>query len=181
MSYIDIKQKNKNGNPIILGVSINSFINQIHCANCVDFLANLPNNCIDLTVTSPPYDNDKLRQYRGFPDLNCSEIARLLYVATKPGGVCVWVVGDATVKGGKTGTSFRHALTFQENGWRIHDHMIYEKCSSPFPARRNGNRYTQSFENMFVFSKSAPKTVNLICDKPNKWAGRPVGAKGSTA
>ena len=49
--------------------------------------------------------------------------------------------------------------------------MIYEKNTSSFPARRTGKRYTQIFEYMFVFCKGKIKTGNLICDKPNKWAG----------
>jgi site-specific DNA-methyltransferase (adenine-specific) len=46
-----------------------------------------------------------------------------------------------------------------------------KKNSSSYPANRNGNRYTQIFEYMFIFSKGKPKTANLICDKANKWAG----------
>ena len=89
----------------------------------------------------------------------------------KPGGVVVWVVGDQTKNGSETGTSFRQALSFIDGGFKLHDTMIYEKNTSSFPARRDGNRYTQIFEYMFVFSKGKPKTANLICDKANKWAG----------
>ena len=84
----------------------------------------------------------------------------------------VWVVGDATIKGSESGTSFRQALYFKDEcGLNLHDTMIFEKNTSSFPARRKGNRYTQIFEYMFVFSKGKPKSPNLICDKKNKWAG----------
>lgn len=137
--------------------------------DCVDILnKQFPEDCIDLVVTSPPYDN--LRSYNGFI-FDYEEIAKALYRVMKPGGVVVWVVGDAVVKGGETGTSFKQALKFQEVGFLIHDTMIYEKNTSSFPARKTGSRYTQIFEYMFVFSKGTPKTHNLICDKPNKWAG----------
>lgn len=90
----------------------------------------------------------------------------------KPGGVVVWVVGDAVIDGGESGSSFRQALFFQKLGFLIHDTMIYEKNGTSFPARRDGNRYSQIFEYMFVFSKDKkPKTANLICDKENRWAG----------
>jgi site-specific DNA-methyltransferase (adenine-specific) len=56
-------------------------------------------------------------------------------------------------------------------GFLLHDTMIYEKNSSSYPASAKSNRYTQIFEYMFIFSKGKPKTSNLICDKPNKWAG----------
>lgn len=83
----------------------------------------------------------------------------------------VWVVGDATIKGSETGSSFKQALEFLNAGFKLHDTMIYKKNTSSFPARRDGKRYTQIFEYMFVFSKGKPKKASLICDKPNKWAG----------
>ena len=127
---------------------------------------------IDLTVTSPPYDN--LRTYNDSSSWGkeiFKDIAHLLYEITTEGGVLVWVVGDATQKGSETGTSFKQALFFKEIGFNLHDTMIYEKNSSSFPASRTGKRYTQIFEYMFVFTKGKVKTGNLICDKKNKWAG----------
>lgn len=123
---------------------------------------------IDLTVTSPPYDD--LRSYNGY-QLDLENLIKELYRVTKKGGVVAWVVGDKTKNGSESGTSFRTALKFIDVGWNLHDTMIYEKNTSSFPARRNGNRYTQIFEYMFIFSKGKPKTVNLLCDKPNKYAG----------
>lgn len=143
-------------------------MNKFICGDSLEVLKTLEDRSVDLTVTSPPYDN--LRDYNGYI-LDVNGIIEELYRVTKPGGVVVWVVGDATVNGSETGTSFRQALKFIESGFKLHDTMIYEKNTSTFPARRNGNRYTQIFEYMFVFSKGKPKTANLICDKPNKWAG----------
>ena len=144
-------------------------LNKIYCEdNVIGMRDKLADNSIDLTVTSPPYDN--LRNYNGF-SFDFNNVARELYRVTAEGGVVVWVVGDAVIKGSESGTSFRQALGFMDAGFRLHDTMIYEKNTSSFPARRNGSRYTQIFEYMFVFSKGSPKTVNLICDKPNKWAG----------
>ncbi len=135
-----------------------------------------PDDCIDLTVTSPPYDN--IRNYNGklsededfngysFPfDL----LAEQLYRVTKPGGVVVWVVGDQINEdGSETGNSFRQALRFKEVGFNIHDTMIYEKTGVAFPSN---NRYYQAFEYMFVFSKGRPKTTNMIADRKNIYAG----------
>lgn len=135
--------------------------------NCVDLMRELPDGCIDLTVTSPPYDN--LRKYKGF-EWNFEDTAKELYRITKEGGVVVWVVGDATIKGSETGTSFKQALYFKECGFNLHDTMIYEKNSSTFPAQKKSNRYTQIFEYMFVLSKGVAHG-NLICDKKNKYAG----------
>lgn len=141
--------------------------NTVIQGDCLEVMKSFEDGCIDLTVTSPPYDN--LRSYNGY-SFDFEGIARELYRVTKQGGVVVWVVGDATVKGSETGTSFRQALYFKEIGFNLHDTMIYRK-SSPYPASKKGNRYTSNFEYMFVFSKGKPKTHNLIADRKNRWAG----------
>ena len=143
----------------------------ILCGLCQKEMGKIPNDSVDLTVTSPPYDN--IRDYKGFcfEDEDFKKIVKELFRVTKKGGVVVWVVGDAVMKGSETGTSFRQALGFMDSGFKLHDTMIYEKNTSSFPARRSGKRYTQIFEYMFVFCKGKIKTGNLICDKPNKWAG----------
>jgi len=142
--------------------------NIFHIGNCVDIMGAMDDDCIDMVVTSPPYDD--LRNYEGF-SFDSKAVIESLYKVLKPGGVVVWVVGDATVDGSETGTSFRQALQFLDAGFSLHDTMIYEKNTSSFPAQREGFRYTQIFEYMFVFSKGKPKTGNLICDKDNKWKG----------
>ena len=131
-------------------------INKIYNENCIDTMARMPDGFVDLTVTSPPYDN--LRTYNGY-SFDFEAVAKELYRVTKQGGVVVWVVGDATVKGSETGTSFRQALYFKEIGFNLHDTMIYEKIN---PIPQNHNRYEQCFEYMFVLSKGKPKTFNPI-------------------
>ena len=131
-------------------------INKIYNMDCVTGMKMLPNDCIDLTVTSPPYDN--LRTYNGF-SWDFEATAKELYRVTKQGGVVVWVVGDATVKGSETGTAFKQVLFFKECGFNLHDTMIYEK-HNPVPNAKT--RYQQSFEYMFVLSKGKPKTANIL-------------------
>jgi len=142
------------------------FLNQIICGDNVEVMRQMPDKCVDLTVTSPPYDN--LRTYNGF-SFDFENVAKELYRVTKDGGIVVWVVADATVKGSETGTSFRQALHFIDVGFNLHDTMIWNKqnCSSV----GSMNMYENTFEYMFVFSKGKPKTFNIIKDKPNKCAG----------
>lgn len=142
--------------------------NSIICGDNVEVLKSFPDECVDLTVTSPPYDN--LREYNG-ATWDFRGLSLELYRVTARGGVVVWIVGDATIGGSETGTSFRQALRFMEIGFRLHDTMIYEKSGTPYPASDKSTRYSQAFEYMFVFSKGKPKTHNLIKDKPNRWAG----------
>ncbi|HDY89709.1 MAG TPA: site-specific DNA-methyltransferase, partial [bacterium] len=123
----------------------------------------IDNNSIDLTITSPPYDD--LRDYEGYK-FDFEAIAKELFRVTKEGGVVVWVVNDQTINGSETGTSFRQALYFMEIGFNLHDTMIYEKTNFSNPSR---NRYHQIFEYMFIFSKGKPKTFNPILDRKNKY------------
>jgi len=151
-------------------------MNKIILGNSVEVLKTFEDNTFDLTVTSPPYDN--LRTYNGkikddvtfedgysFPFV---EMVKELYRVTKNGGVVIWVVNDQVKNGGETGSSFKQALKFQEIGFTIYDTMIYHKNGAPFPET---GRYSQVFEYMFVFSKGKPNTINLLKDKPNRWAG----------
>jgi DNA modification methylase len=142
--------------------------NKIYHGDCKEIMKTFPADCIDLTVTSPPYDN--LRSYNGY-DFDFEGIADQLFRVTKEGGVVVWVVGDATIKGSETGSSFKQALYFKSIGFNLHDTMIYRKNGAAYPAGKKSNRYSNVFEYMFVLSKGAPKSKNLIKDKPNKWAG----------
>jgi len=132
-------------------------INKIYNENCMKTMARMPDNFIDLTVTSPPYDN--LRTYKGY-DFDFESIANELYRVTKKGGVIVWIVGDATIKGSETGTSFKQALYFKECGFNLHDTMIFQK-TNPIPQIYR-KRYSNIFEYMFIFSKGLVETHNPI-------------------
>jgi DNA modification methylase len=138
--------------------------------DCLDVLPTLADGSVDLTVTSPPYDN--LRTYNGslndWSEAKWKAIIAELFRVTKHGGVVVWVVGDATIKGSETGTSFRQALYAMECGFRLHDTMIYQTDKQPM----NDNRYQACFEYMFIWSKGKPVTFNPI-KVPCKHAGKP--------
>lgn len=134
-----------------------TILNTIIEGNCVEVMKTFEDNFIDLTVTSPPYDG--LRNYKGYV-FPFEEIAQELYRVTKPGGVVVWVVNDATIDGSETGTSFKQALHFMSVGFNLHDTMIFRK-KNPIPQIYR-KRYNNEFEFMFVFSKGVVKTHNAI-------------------
>ena len=135
------------------------FLNQIICGDNVAVMRQMPDRCIDLTVTSPPYDN--LRTYNGF-SFDFEGVAKELYRITKDGGVVVWVVGDETKNFCESLTSFKQAIYFVEDcGFNLLDTMIYYKQNYA-PAYPTLKRYANQFEYMFVFSKGKPKTFNPI-------------------
>jgi len=161
-----------------------SLINQIYNEDCISTMGRMPDGYLDLTVTSPPYDDISqkleivdgeiiksyeiksiLRDYKGY-SWDIQSIANELYRVTKDGGVCVWVMNDPMVEGSESLASCYTRIIFQEAGWFTHDVMIWNKPNFSNPS---SNRYHQLFEYMFVFSKGKPKTFNPIKDKLNKY------------
>ena len=132
-------------------------INTVIAGNCVDVMREMPEECVDMCITSPPYDN--LRKYNGFV-FPFDEIVEGLYRVIKPGGIVVWVVGDSTINGSETCTSFKQALKFVDAGFNLNDTMIWVK-TNPMPQVKQP-RYSSCFEYMFVFAKGKPKTFNPI-------------------
>ena len=141
-------------------------LDKIHCGDNCDLLGQLPRECIDLVVTSPPYDD--LRTY-GVHSWDFFGVAWQLKRVLKPGGVIVWVVADATKDGSETGSSMEQALHFKRLGLNLHDTMIYKKAGgSP---NIHHPRYVHCFEYMLVLSLGTPKTFNPVKRKKNKTAG----------
>lgn len=150
----------------------------LYLGDCLDVMRDMSDGSVDLTVTSPPYDN--LRTYNGtlndWTPEKWQAIIRELFRVTKQGGVVVWIVGDATINGSETGTSFRQALYAMDCGFRLHDTMIWNKGKfSAVGALRT--RYAPVFEFMFVFSKGTPAVFNPIKDRINKTAGQIVSGR----
>jgi site-specific DNA-methyltransferase (adenine-specific) len=149
-----------------LALAAPRYTDSVWCMDALALLVCLPDASVDMVLTSPPYDN--LRTYKGY-SWDFEGIARETYRVLKPGGVLVWVVGDSVVDGSETLSSFRQALYFQSIGFRVHDTMIWHKDGAPFP---ESNRYLQTFEYMFVFSKGTPKSHHALVEKTKYGASR---------
>jgi len=143
-------------------------INKIYNENCLDTMSRMPDCFVDLTVTSPPYDD--IRSYNGY-SFDFEKIAKELYRVTKKGGIIIWIVGDATVNGSETGTSLKQALFFKKIGFNLHDTMIWNKCGFSAVGALSV-RYAQVFEYMFVLSKGKPVSFNPIKDRKTKHGGK---------
>jgi DNA modification methylase len=138
--------------------------------DCLEMMKKIESDSIDLTVTSPPYDD--LRSYNGnnkqWGELVWKKLIVDLYRATSAGGVVVWIVQDKCIKGSESGSSFKQALHAMDCGFRLYDTMIWNK---PSPQAPTEGRYYDVFEYMFIFSKGKPKTLNLLKDRKNKTSG----------
>jgi site-specific DNA-methyltransferase (adenine-specific) len=152
-------------------------INKNYNESNLETMAKMPDCFVDLTVTSPPYDN--LRDYKGY-SFPFEDIAKELFRITKEGGVVVWVIGDETSKFSESTSSFKQALFFNQIGFNLLDTMIYLK-SGYAPAYPTLRRYANQFEYMFVFSKGKPKTFNpIMIDKTELTKQRQVNSMPST-
>lgn len=154
----------------------------ILCGDNSSILSTFPDECIDLTVTSPPYDDMTedfipipkrgMRKYNGYV-WDFKRLAGELYRVTKPGGVVVWVVNDPTIDGSESLASSLQKIYFRRVGFNI-ETMIYKQDGTG--AKGSVNYYWQAFEYMLILSKGAPKTHNLIRDKKNLKAGSIMGS-----
>jgi DNA modification methylase len=143
-------------------------LNKIYCESNLDTLSRMPDEFIDLTVTSPPYE--QARVYKGYSFVLDMTVAEL-YRVTKPGAMVVWVIADVTKNGGESGNSFRQALLFMDAGFKLTDTMIFAK-NNPIPGDC-GPRYRQTFEYMFAFCKGTPKTFNPLT-VPTSYGTTPI-------
>lgn len=141
-------------------------INQIICGDNCDVLGGFPRECIDLVVTSPPYDD--LRTYGGHT-WDFYGVAWQLKRVLKPGGVIVWVVNDQTIEGDESGASWFQASHFKSLGLNLWDTMIWDKPWCQYGD--TGARYAGTWEYMFVLSHGKPSAVNLLRDRRNLQAG----------
>jgi site-specific DNA-methyltransferase (adenine-specific) len=146
---------------------------QFWLGDCLDLMRSIPDGSVDMVITSPPYDN--MRTYNDSLAWDFESVAQQLTRCLKNGGVIVWNVGDATVNGSETGSSFRQALHFKDVcGLLIHDTMIWKKSNFSNPSK---TRYHQTFEYMFILTKGKPEKFNPLLDRPNICAGQ-IGSRG---
>ena len=145
----------------------NEFVNRLMLCDCVDGMRQLPDGCVPMTLTSPPYD--RLRTYHGHSEFDFEAVAKELWRITMNGGVVVWIVADGIVGGDQSGTSFQQCLRFKELGFKLHNTIVLAKSGSHCPSKV---RYGTTPEFAFVFVKGKLQYVNLIKDQPNKGAGR---------
>ncbi|PIU83918.1 MAG: site-specific DNA-methyltransferase [Elusimicrobia bacterium CG06_land_8_20_14_3_00_38_11] len=148
---------------------LKNWLNTIQNIDCIKGMKHLPDNSVDLVVTSPPYDG--IRKYNGF-SINLSEVGKELFRVLKDGGIAVMVIQDQTIKYAKTLTSFRTIIDWCDNaGFRLFECCLYRKHGT------DGAWYSKRFrvdhEYIPIFLKGErPQYFNKEPLKiPSKWAG----------
>ncbi len=151
--------------------SLDPRLNQILQADCLKELPHFPENSIDLSVFSPPYDD--IRDYKKNWHFDFVALGKELYRVTKEGGVAVVVIGDATRNFAKTLTSFRLAVNWVDQiGWKLFETVIYKRDGNPGAWWNTRFRVDHEYVLMF-FKGHKPKTFHkehLMV--PSKHAGK---------
>lgn len=100
-------------------------LDTVQIGDCVQGMKTLEDGCVDLIVTSPPYD--AIREYNGFT-LDLAAVGVEAFRVLKTGGLAVLVIQDGTKNFAKTLTSFRTVIDWCDNaGFRLFECCIYKK------------------------------------------------------
>lgn len=146
-------------------------VNSILHGDCLDILARMKPEVVDLTVFSPPYD--EIRDYQKGWKFDFAVLGRKLFHVTKSGGLCAVVMGDGTKDFAKSLTTFRLAVDWCDNaGWRLFECCIYHRDGNPGAWWKQRFRVDHEYILLFLKGKK-PKTFHkepLMV--PSKHAGK---------
>ena len=156
---------------------IDKWLNTIQCIDCVEGLKQLPNDSIDLVVTSPPYDG--IRAYQGFSfDLHAT--GQEIYRVLKEGGIAVMVIQDQTVDFGKTLTSFRTIVDWCDNiGFKLFETVIYRKNGSEGAWWKERFRVDHEYMPIFLKGRKPQYFDKENLKVPSKQGGKVMTGSGS--
>ncbi|WP_026558368.1 site-specific DNA-methyltransferase [Brevibacillus sp. NSP2.1] len=103
-------------------------LNRIYQRDCIEGMRMIPEETIDLVVTSPPYDN--LRTYNSAADL--TEVGRECFRVMKDGAIMAVVIQDQTKDFGKSCTTARTIVKYvDEIGFKLFETVIWAKSGRP--------------------------------------------------
>lgn len=145
-------------NPQTEPLRLDDLVGKITCADCMDILKQLPDKCVDLVLTDPPYGIDFLSnrtdhqrriendKYEDFSKLYPQWIAEFKRVLTDTGCCC------CCCGGGKTPVSQEFTLEAVKQGFNLIQTVIWDKCTIGL-----GWHYRPSYETIVILSKSKDK------------------------
>ncbi len=132
-----------------------SFINQIILGDCENVLNSLPENCVDLIVTSPPYADQRKNTYGGIkPDEYIDWFlpkAQAFYRVLKPKGTFILNIKERVVNGERHTYVIELILAMRSQGWLWTEEFIWHKKNS-FPGKWP-NRFRDNWERLLQFNK----------------------------
>jgi len=129
--------------------------------DCKEQLQLLPDNCVDLIVTSPPYADQRKNTYGGISHDRYVEwflpISGQLLRVLKPTGTFVLNIKEKVVDGERSTYVIELILEMRKQGWLWTEEFIWHKKNS-YPGKWP-NRFRDSWEHLLQFNKN--KTFSM--------------------
>lgn len=130
------------------------WVNKIHQGDCQKVLANLPEACIDLIVTSPPYADQRKHTYGGVKPEEYVEwflpIGAELKRVLKPSGSFVLNIKERVADGERHTYVMELILALRKQGWRWTEEYIWHKRNC-YPGKWP-NRFRDAWERCLHFT-----------------------------
>jgi len=169
-------EKNKNTKKVLNRKELP--LNSIIQGDAVETMKSLPDNSVDLVITSPPYDS--IRDYKGDYKLDLSKTGKEIGRILKDGGIAVMVIQDQTKDFAKTLTSFRTIVDWVDNTeLRLFENVIYRKYGTEGAWWKYRFRVDHEYMPIFLKGKR-PQYFNKEPLKiPSKHAGKVMTGSGN--
>lgn len=137
---------------------------EFYLGDCLKVLKKLPDNSVDLTVTSPPYSDQRKDTYGGIhPDMYVEwflPITGELLRVTKPTGTFVLNIKEKVVDGERHTYVLDLIQQMRQQGWLWTEEFIWHKKNC-HPGKWP-NRFRDAWERLLQFNKS--KKFNMYQD-----------------
>lgn len=123
--------------------------------DCAEQLRRIPDNSVDLIVTSPPYADQRKTTYGGVRADKYVEwfapIAAELKRVLKPSGTFILNIKEKVIAGERSTYVMELILEMRQQGWLWTEEFIWHKKNS-FPGKWS-NRFRDSWERLLQFNK----------------------------
>lgn len=133
--------------------------------DCLDVLRKLPDNSVDLVVTSPPYADQRKSTYGGISPNKYVEwflpIAGELLRVLRPKGTFILNIKEKVVDGERHTYVMELIIEMRKQGWLWTEEFIWHKKNC-FPGKWP-NRFRDSWERLLQFNKA--KDFNMYQDE----------------
>ena len=127
----------------------------IYLGDCAKVLKKIPDNSVDLIITSPPYADQRKKTYGGIhPDQYVKwflPISKELLRVLKPTGTFILNIKEKVVDGERSTYVMELILAMRKQGWLWTEEFIWHKKNS-YPGKWP-NRFRDSWERLLQFNK----------------------------
>jgi site-specific DNA-methyltransferase (adenine-specific) len=127
----------------------------IYLGDCSDQLIKIPDNSVDLIVTSPPYADQRKSTYGGIhPDHYVDwflPISKELLRVLKPTGTFILNIKEKVLKGERSTYVLDLIVKMKQQGWLWTEEFIWHKKNS-YPGKWP-NRFRDAWERLLQFNK----------------------------